>query len=92
MGVSKRDGTLICLGTPPEPIELQAFPLLFQRRRVAGSLIGGLPETQEMLDYCATKGITADIEVISMRQINEGYVRMEKSDVKYRFVIDMATL
>jgi uncharacterized zinc-type alcohol dehydrogenase-like protein len=88
----KRDGTLICVGAPPEPIELQAFPLLFQRRRVVGSLIGGLPETQEMLDYCAAKNITADIELIGISDINDAYVRMEKSDVKYRFVIDMATL
>jgi alcohol dehydrogenase (NADP+) len=88
----KTDGTLICLGAPPEPIELQAFPLLFQRRRVVGSLIGGIPETQEMLDYCAAKNITADIELISMKEINGAYVRMEKSDVKYRFVIDMETL
>jgi uncharacterized zinc-type alcohol dehydrogenase-like protein len=88
----KRDGTLICVGAPPEPMELHAFPLLFQRRRVAGSLIGGLPETQEMLDYCAAQGITADIELIRMAEINEAYARMEKSDVKYRFVIDMATL
>jgi uncharacterized zinc-type alcohol dehydrogenase-like protein len=86
------DGTLICLGAPPEPIELQAFPLLFQRRRVVGSLIGGLPETQEMLDYCAAKKITADIELINMKDISGAYERMEKSDVKYRFVIDMATL
>ena len=86
------DGTLICLGAPPEPIELQAFPLLFQRRRVVGSLIGGLPETQEMLDFCAEKGITADIELIRMADINTAYTRMEQSDVKYRFVIDMSTL
>lgn len=94
MGVNmlRTDGTLICLGAPPEPMELSAFPLLFQRRRVVGSLIGGLPETQEMLDYCAAKNITADIEVIRMQDINDAYVRMEKSDVKYRFVIDMATL
>jgi alcohol dehydrogenase (NADP+) len=88
----KTDGTLICVGAPPEPIELQAFPLLFQRRRVVGSLIGGLPETQEMLDYCAAKNITADIEMIAMKDIHQAYERMEKSDVKYRFVIDMATL
>jgi alcohol dehydrogenase (NADP+) len=88
----KTDGTLICLGAPPEPIELQAFPLLFQRRRVVGSLIGGLPETQEMLDYCAARKITAEIELIRMPDINHAYARMEKSDVKYRFVIDMATL
>ncbi len=88
----RTDGTLICVGAPPEPIELHAFPLLFKRRRVAGSLIGGIPETQEMLDYCAAKNITADIELISMKDINTAYQRMEKSDVKYRFVIDMKTL
>jgi uncharacterized zinc-type alcohol dehydrogenase-like protein len=92
LNMLKTDGTLICLGAPPEPIELQPFPLLFQRRRVVGSLIGGLPETQEMLDYCAAKDITSDIELISMKDINNAYVRMEKSDVKYRFVIDMTTL
>jgi uncharacterized zinc-type alcohol dehydrogenase-like protein len=92
LNMLRTDGTLICLGAPPEPIELQAFPLLFQRRRVVGSLIGGLPETQEMLDYCAEKNITSDIELIDIKDINEAYVRMEKSDVKYRFVIDMATL
>jgi uncharacterized zinc-type alcohol dehydrogenase-like protein len=88
----KTDGSLICVGAPAEPIELQVFPLLFQRRRVAGSLIGGLPETQEMLDYCAAHNITSDIELISMADIDSAYHRMEKSDVKYRFVIDMATL
>jgi uncharacterized zinc-type alcohol dehydrogenase-like protein len=88
----KVDGTLICVGAPPEPMELQLFPLLFKRRRVVGSLIGGLPETQEMLDYCGEKKITADVELINMKDINTAYARMEKSDVKYRFVIDMATL
>lgn len=88
----RTDGTLICVGAPPEPMELQAFGLLFKRRRVVGSLIGGLPETQEMLDYCAAHNITSEIELIAMKDINEAYVRMEKSDVKYRFVIDMATL
>jgi alcohol dehydrogenase (NADP+) len=88
----KTDGTLVCVGAPPEPIELHAFGLLFKRRRVAGSLIGGIAETQEMLDYCATKNIAADIELIAMKDINNAYARMEKSDVKYRFVIDMATL
>jgi uncharacterized zinc-type alcohol dehydrogenase-like protein len=88
----KRDGTLICLGAPPEPIELNAFPLLFQRRRVVGSLIGGIPETQEMLDYCAAKNITADIELIPIREINEAFTRIESSRVKYRVVIDLATL
>ena len=88
----RTDGTLICVGAPPAPIQLDAFPLLFQRRRVVGSLIGGISETQEMLDYCAAKNITSDIELIRMDQINEAFMRMERSDVKYRFVIDMATL
>jgi uncharacterized zinc-type alcohol dehydrogenase-like protein len=88
----KTDGTLICLGAPPEPIQIAAFPLLFQRRNVAGSLIGGIAETQEMLDYCAEHNITADVEVIDIKDINRAYERMEKSDVKYRFVIDLATL
>jgi uncharacterized zinc-type alcohol dehydrogenase-like protein len=66
--------------------------LIFKRRSIAGSLIGGLPETQEMLDFCAEHNITADVEVIPMAKINEAYERMLKGDVKYRFVIDMATL
>lgn len=88
----KTDGTIICLGAPPEPAQVAMFGLLFQRRMVAGSLIGGIPETQEMLDYCAEHNITSDVEVIDMKDINGAYERMEKSDVKYRFVIDMATL
>jgi alcohol dehydrogenase (NADP+) len=88
----KTGATLICLGVPPEPIEIAAFPLLFQRRVIAGSLIGGIAETQEMLDYCAAHQITADVEVIAIKDINLAYERMEKSDVKYRFVIDLATL
>lgn len=92
LNMLRTDGTLICLGAPPEPMELHAFPLLFQRRRVVGSLIGGIPETQEMLDYCAAKNITADIELIPMHEINEAFTRIENSAVKYRVVIDMATL
>jgi len=68
------------------------FGLIFKRRRIAGSLIGGIAETQEMLDFCAEHGIVADIEMIRMQDINQAYERMLKSDVKYRFVIDMATL
>jgi uncharacterized zinc-type alcohol dehydrogenase-like protein len=68
------------------------FGLIFKRRSLAGSLIGGLPETQEMLDFCAERGITSDIEMISMQDINRAYERMLKSDVKYRFVIDLASL
>lgn len=88
----KTDATLICLGAPPDPIQIAAFPLLFQRRKIAGSLIGGLAETQEMLDYCAKHNITAEVEVIDIKDIDRAYERMEKSDVKFRFVIDMATL
>jgi uncharacterized zinc-type alcohol dehydrogenase-like protein len=92
LNMLKTKGTLICLGAPPEPIEVSAFPLLFQGREVAGSLIGGIAETQEMLDYCAEHNITADVEVININEINEAYERMERSDVKYRFVIDLSTL
>jgi alcohol dehydrogenase (NADP+) len=88
----KRDGTLTLVGAPPEPIPVGAFSLIWRRRSLSGSLIGGIPETQEMLDFCAERGITCDIELIEMNQINEAYERMLKSDVKYRFVIDMSTL
>ncbi|NEU07892.1 NAD(P)-dependent alcohol dehydrogenase [Flavihumibacter sp. R14] len=88
----KRDGTLILLGVPPEAPQLSVFNLIGKRRRVAGSLIGGIKETQEMLDYCAEHQIMSDIEVIPIADINEAYERMMKGDVKYRFVIDMASL
>ena len=88
----KRDGTMTLVGAPPEPAPIEAFGLIFGRRRVAGSLIGGIAETQEMLDFCAERGITCDIEMISIDRINDAYDRMLKSDVKYRFVIDMASL
>jgi uncharacterized zinc-type alcohol dehydrogenase-like protein len=86
------DGVMICVGAPPAPAQIPAFNLIFQRRSIAGSLIGGIPETQEMLDYCAQHGITSDVEVIAMKDINTAYERMMKGDVRYRFVIDMATL
>ena len=87
------DGTLVLVGyLGPLEDALNTVPLVLQRKAVAGSLIGGLPETQEMLDFCAAHGITADIEVIKMDEINAAYERMLKSDVKYRFVIDMASL
>ena len=92
MNLLKRDGNLTLVGAPEKPLSVAAFPLLFRRRSLSGSLIGGLPETQEMLDFCGKHGITSDIEMIRMDQINEAYERMLKSDVKYRFVIDMATL
>ena len=92
MNLLKHDGNLTLVGAPAEPIPVAAFPLLFRRRSLNGSLIGGLPETQEMLDFCGQHSITSDIEIIRMDQINEAYERMLKSDVKYRFVIDMASL
>ncbi|EIM01246.1 zinc-binding dehydrogenase [Rhodanobacter thiooxydans] len=89
----KRDGTLVLVGVPEHPHPTPSIAnLIFKRRAIAGSLIGGIVETQEMLDFCADKGIVADIEMIPMQQIDEAYDRMVKSDVKYRFVIDNATL
>jgi alcohol dehydrogenase (NADP+) len=92
LALLKRDGVLVLVGIPPEAIALDAFHLLVPRRQLAGSLIGGIAETQEMLDFCAERGIASDIELITMDQINEAYERMLKSDVKYRFVIDMGSL
>jgi len=88
----KLDGTLTLVGAPSKPAPMQAFHLLMKRRRLAGSAIGGLRETQEMLNFCTEHGITADIERIPIQRINEAYERLLKSDVKYRFVIDMASL
>ncbi len=88
----KRDGHMVLVGAPSEPLAIAAFPLIFRRRSFSGSFIGGVPETQEMLDFCGQHGITSDIEMIRMDQINEAYERMLKSDVRYRFVIDMASL
>ncbi|GAA4326119.1 NAD(P)-dependent alcohol dehydrogenase [Pigmentiphaga soli] len=93
LALLKLDGTMTLVGVPSEPHPSpSAANLIFGRRSLAGSLIGGIAETQEMLDFCARHGITADIEMIEMDQINAAYDRMLKSDVKYRFVIDMATL
>ncbi len=86
------NGKMVCVGAPPSPAQVPAFNLIFQRRSLAGSLIGGIPETQEMLDYCAAHNIVSDVEVINIKDINEAYERMIKGDVRYRFVIDMATL
>jgi uncharacterized zinc-type alcohol dehydrogenase-like protein len=88
----KVDGTLTLVGLPEKPIGIAAFNLVGQRRRFAGSNIGGIAETQEMLDYCATRGIVSDVEVIAIEQVNEAYERMLKGQVKYRFVIDMDSL
>jgi alcohol dehydrogenase (NADP+) len=88
----KLDGTLTLVGAPPNPMPLSVGSLLFRRRSLAGSIIGGIRETQEMLDFCAEHGLAADIELIRIQQINEAFERLGKSDVKYRFVIDMASL
>jgi uncharacterized zinc-type alcohol dehydrogenase-like protein len=88
----KRDGTMTLVGAPEKPAALYSFNLLMGRRRLAGSAIGGIKETQEMLDFCAEHGITADIELIRIQQVNQAYERLLKSDVKYRFVIDIASL
>ncbi len=89
----RRDGTLCLVGAPEYPHPSPTvFNLIFGRKSIAGSLIGGIKETQEMLDFCAEKGLTADIETIPVQKVNEAYERMLKSDVKYRFVIDMASL
>lgn len=92
LSLLKLDGSLVLVGAPEKPAPIAAFNLIMPRRRVAGSAIGGIRETQEMLDFCAEKGITADIEMIPIQKINDAYDRLLKSDVKYRFVIDMASL
>jgi len=88
----RRDGNLTQVGVPPEPLLLSVGSLIFGRRSLSGSLIGGIKETQEMLDFCGKHNVTADIELIPIQNINEAYDRLVKSDVKYRFVIDMASL
>lgn len=92
LALIKRDGTLTLVGAPEHAPAVEPFSLIFKRRQYAGSLIGGIPETQEMLDFCAEHKLTADVEVIPIQKINEAYERMLRSDVKYRFVIDMASL
>ena len=88
----KTEGTLVLVGAPPKPLEVNAQALILSRRNLAGSLIGGIQETQEMLDFCAKKNVLADVEVIPMKDINDAYERMIKGDVRYRFVIDLKTL
>jgi len=88
----RRGGRINLIGAPPKPLAVSAIGLLFGNRSVSGSLIGGIPETQEMLDFCGKHNITADVEVIPIQKVNEAYERLLKSDVKYRFSIDMASL
>ena len=92
LGMLKRDGKLVLVGLPPEPPTIAAAMLIFGRKTLAGSLVGGIKETQEMLDYCAEHGIHAEIEKIPIQKVNEAFERTIKGDVKYRFVIDMASL
>ena len=92
LNLLRRDGTMVLVGLPEKPMALDAFSIVANRRRLAGSSIGGIRETQEMLDYCAEKKITSDVEVISIERIEEAYERTIKGDVRYRFVIDMKTL
>jgi len=88
----RTNGSLVCVGIPPNPAMIPAMNLIFGRKSFSGSLIGGIAETQEMLDYCAEHNIVSDVEIIAMKDINEAYERMIKGDVRYRFVVDMATL
>lgn len=92
LGLLKRDGSLTLVGAPEHPLPVAAFSLIPTRRSFSGSMIGGIAETQEMLDFCGQHNITADIELIHMQDINTAYERLLKGDVKYRFVIDMASL
>lgn len=92
LSLLKLDGTLCLVGAPEQPLPVAAFNLILPRRSFAGSGIGGIAETQEMLDFCAEHNITSDVEMIKMQQVNEAYDRLLKGDVKYRFVIDMASL
>jgi alcohol dehydrogenase (NADP+) len=92
IGLLRRDGNITLVGAPEKPLALAAFGLIMGRRSLSGSPIGGLPETQEMLDFCGANKITSDVEVIPIQKVNEAYERLLKSDVKYRFSIDMASL
>ena len=88
----RRDGNITLVGAPEKPFAVSAFGLIMGRRSLSGSPIGGIPETQEMLDFCGQHNFTADVEVIPIQKVNEAYERLLKSDVKYRFSIDMASL
>jgi uncharacterized zinc-type alcohol dehydrogenase-like protein len=92
LNLLKTDGTMILVGVPERPMPLQPFPLILHRRRLAGSVIGGIRETQQMLDFCAAHKIESDVEVIPIQQVNEAYERVLKGDVRFRFVIDLSSL
>jgi uncharacterized zinc-type alcohol dehydrogenase-like protein len=92
LGLLRRDGNLCLVGAPEKPLSVAPFNLLFGRKSLSGSPIGGIAETQEMLDFCGKHNITADVEVIPIQKVNEAYERLVKADVKYRFSIDMASL
>nr|WP_254160017.1 NAD(P)-dependent alcohol dehydrogenase [Chryseosolibacter histidini] len=92
LNLLRHDGSVVLVGLPPQPLEIGAFSVVVGRRSFSGSNIGGIAETQEMLDFCAKHNITAEIELINPDQVNEAFVRLEKGDVKYRFVIDMSPL
>jgi alcohol dehydrogenase (NADP+) len=88
----RRDGHIVMVGAPEKPLPVSVFALIFGRRSLSGSPIGGIAETQEMLDFCSKHNITSDVEIIPIQKVNEAYERLVKSDVKYRFSIDMASL
>jgi uncharacterized zinc-type alcohol dehydrogenase-like protein len=92
LNLLRLDGNITLVGVPEKPLEVAAFSLIVGRRSLSGSNIGGIAETQEMLDFCGEHNITADVEVIPIQKVNEAYERLLKSDVKYRFCIDMASL
>jgi alcohol dehydrogenase (NADP+) len=92
LNLLRHDGAVVLVGLPPQPLEVGAFNVVVGRRSLAGSNIGGINETQEMLVFCAKHNITADIELIKIQDVNEAFERLERGGVKYRFVIDMASL
>ncbi|MFZ5786910.1 MAG: NAD(P)-dependent alcohol dehydrogenase, partial [Acidobacteriota bacterium] len=92
LGLLRPEGTLVLVGAPPEPTPVSAFSLILANRRLAGSLIGGIAETQELLDFCGQHRIVSEIELIPIQKINEAYERLVRGDVRYRFVIDLASL
>jgi uncharacterized zinc-type alcohol dehydrogenase-like protein len=92
LNLLRLDGAMCLVGLPEQPVQISPFAIITNRRSFAGSMIGGMPETQEMLDYCAEQGIVSEIEMTSMKDLEAAYERVVKSDVKYRFVIDLATL